>query len=291
MENYEQMTHEFEVHRLSSSPHVFLLKGFMTQKECDTIMKCQGENENNNRKIVANHNILMEEASTTVGAGRILRKNSRVGWLENNVPCTSLDDDGNLHTFCVGELASAAGSILLTDEVKSLSHARVEKMQLLHYYDVGGEFVLHHDGVDRILTLIYYLNGVAGTWFPMAQTGDATNNDQKMRNLSSVNQVREISKSLKPGRDGLVVVGKNSPILSECEKYHNSAAGNRHVAIVEPGDCVAFFNYESGEGGIQDMKKCYNVVHAGLPTTKEEGEKVIANHWVHQKPMEYFSKN
>eukprot|EP00594_Rhizosolenia_setigera_P011212 CAMPEP_0178972868 /NCGR_PEP_ID=MMETSP0789-20121207/21319_1 /TAXON_ID=3005 /ORGANISM="Rhizosolenia setigera, Strain CCMP 1694" /LENGTH=121 /DNA_ID=CAMNT_0020660497 /DNA_START=88 /DNA_END=450 /DNA_ORIENTATION=+ len=121
MENYEQMTHEFEVHRLSSSPHVFLLKGFMTQKECDTIMKCRGEDENNNRKIVANHNILMEEASTTVGDGRILRKNSRVGWLENNVPCTSLDDDGNLHTFCVGELASAAGSILLTDEVKSLS--------------------------------------------------------------------------------------------------------------------------------------------------------------------------
>ena len=33
--------------------------------------------------------------------------------------------------------------------------AGVEDLQVLKY-DVGGEFVLHHDGEPRILTVIYY---------------------------------------------------------------------------------------------------------------------------------------
>ena len=43
----------------------------------------------------------------------------------------------------------------------------VEDLQVLKY-EPGGEYALHHDGYRRLATMIYYLNGVAGTWFPFA---------------------------------------------------------------------------------------------------------------------------
>jgi hypothetical protein len=51
-------------------------------------------------------------------------------------------------------------------DVKLAEPTGFKKVQILHYCDQGGQFVLHHDdndGVGRVLTVIYYQNGIAGT--------------------------------------------------------------------------------------------------------------------------------
>jgi hypothetical protein len=60
----------------------------------------------------------------------------------------------------------------------------VEDLQVLQY-GIGGEFVLHHDGEPRVLTVIYYLNGVGGTWFPLARTTTNCNPEQNENGSSS----------------------------------------------------------------------------------------------------------
>jgi hypothetical protein len=66
-------------------------------------------------------------------------------------------------------------------DTKSRTHYRVAWIKINQNdgitleYQQGGEFILHHDGVPRVLTIIYYLNGIAGTWFLLAY-GDDKNN-------------------------------------------------------------------------------------------------------------------
>jgi len=193
----------------------------------------------------------MNPAETTEGDGSVLRRNCRVAWLDN--------EDPNIRS-----LGQMTGNALLSDDVKLSPDAGCEPLQVLHYFDEGGEFVLHHDGVGRVLTVIYYLNGVAGTWFPLA--GRAlphvpTNRDEAI----------QLSKDCQPGRDGLLVAGRHSPILNGCNQAK--------VTVVEAGDAVAFFNYcnDGHDGETADWR----TLHAGLPTTKREGDKWIANHWMH----------
>lgn len=69
-------------------------------------------------------------------------------------------------------------NLFLSSGVRSNPSASVEDLQVLRY-GVGGEFVLHHDGDPRILTVVYYLNGVGGTWFPLARTSDAVEGEDQ----------------------------------------------------------------------------------------------------------------
>ena len=55
----------------------------------------------------------------------------------------------------MAELVSSTAQTLLSDGILSSEDAGVEDLQVLKY-DVGGEFVLHHDGEPRVLTVIYY---------------------------------------------------------------------------------------------------------------------------------------
>jgi hypothetical protein len=193
--------------------------------------------------------INMVPAETIKGDGSVLRKHCRVDWLDNDV----YPD--------IKALGKAMGHILLSDQAKQSPGAGCEQLQVVHYYDEGGEFVLHHDSLTRVVTVLYYLNGVAGTWFPLA------NRNEEPRNLEDALALTE---GCRPGRDGIVVVGKESPLLQDCLPHH--------VVVVDPGDAVAFYNYRSiPQGQVAD----WNSLHAGLPTTQQEGSKWIANHWIH----------
>lgn len=231
----------YQLQRLASNPPIFLLKNFLSELDCQEIMQAAARE--------------MNPAETTEGDGNVLRRNCRVAWLDNDTDTLPL----------IKTMGRTTGNLLLTNEVKGCPKAGCEKLQVLHYFDPGGEFVLHHDGVSRVLTVIYYLNGVAGTWFPLADKED----------LSPIPQNRDeallYAQDCVPGRDGVLVAGRQSPL--------RNGAKNENTVIVDAGDCVAFYNYHTvqEEGDAANWQS----LHAGLPTTEREGEKWIANHWMH----------
>eukprot|EP00957_Ditylum_brightwellii_P017275 1301475-Ditylum_brightwellii.AAC.1 len=95
-------------------------------------------------------------------------------------------------------------------------------------------FVPHHDGHPRFLTVIHYLNGVAGTWLPFAKV-DAVNHLDFLEEGYTTAEVREkfyqtrqnvrVASSLHlnvvPGTHGIVLVKRDiwveegSPSLEE----------------------------------------------------------------------------
>jgi hypothetical protein len=51
-----------------------------------------------------------------------------------------------------------------------------EDMQVA-MYDAGGGYDYHHDGFGRYLTVLSYLNGVGGTYFPFGDDEDDRDGD------------------------------------------------------------------------------------------------------------------
>jgi hypothetical protein len=138
---------DFTITRLAQDPHMFLLlRNVLSSEECQQLQQ-QAQQES------------MEQAETITQGDTKSRTHYRVAWIKIN------QNDG---------ITQAMARMFLSPNV--LSHARsgVEDLQVLEYQQ-GGEFILHHDGVPRVLTIIYYLNGIAGTWFLLAY-GDDKNN-------------------------------------------------------------------------------------------------------------------
>jgi hypothetical protein len=179
-------------------------------------------------------------------------------------------------------------------------HVTAEDMQIAKY-DSGGCFHLHHDGFNRFLTVLTYLNGVGGTYFPLAQTKERDNNHHEHELLNppklSVNNDGSLSsQGYVVGEDGLLIVGKEGE-----SAYLDDSRGNDEAGIVEgssafarihAGDAVVFYNYnrlmedasmtnvdgrddpeQTGDGG---SGKEWRAVHAALPAPQE---KWIATNW------------
>mmetsp|Transcript_15557 Transcript_15557/g.44952 ORF Transcript_15557/g.44952 Transcript_15557/m.44952 type:complete len:292 (-) Transcript_15557:71-946(-) len=228
--------HSFFIQRTSYEPDSFLLRGFLRPDETRRIMEEEKE---------------MEQAQTVDG-GTSARKGCQVGWLDNS------KIDG-----MVGILASAAGNILLAEEVRFSAGAGCEDLQVLNY-DKGGEYTFHHDANDRVLTVLYYLNGEGGTWFPLAEV--------RQHLVESVGpKTREDALRMahwcKAGSDGLLLCGCSN----------NECADSNGVVGIEAGDAVAFYNY-STDVQTGRRKPIWKAIHAGVPATTR---KWIANHWFH----------
>eukprot|EP00957_Ditylum_brightwellii_P045767 3472171-Ditylum_brightwellii.AAC.1 len=199
----------------------------------------------------------MDTAETITEGDTTSRKFCQVSWLPSGGPGTS---------WLVSSLMQATANLFLTTDVKSDPEAGVEDLQVLKY-DVGGEYVLHHDGEPRVLTVLYYceflffkrdvhlyilrLNGVGKTWFPLARTGEDINDDPckdinadeaseeflKTRENAIIpqnkQQAMKIGEDAKPGQQGLLVqsisgaVGKNQEETEENLNNPNIAWINR----------------------------------------------------------------
>lgn len=221
--------HNVTVERVAVSPPIFLLRNFLTHDECDSILSTVET---------------MEPAQTASGIQEdTARRKSFVAWLGND----QADE-------VVGRLADCARRLMLMP-TPSLG---VEDMQVLRY-DPGGEYIFHHDGNERILTLLYYLNGKGETWFPLAQTAD----DSDVGLPQTREQAIDLAKKMKPGTDGVLVTASASIQTKSCVKINR-------------GDAVAFYSYI--ENGALDWK----ALHAGLPT---EHVKHVANHFFRDVAM------
>ena len=89
-------------------------------------------------------------------------------------------------------------------ETSPRSSQRTPSRLSLPTSQTGGEFVLHHDGEPRTLTIIYYLNGVGGTWLPLADAPGSKGERGGRRGdlvLNNKDQALEATRGLVPGRD------------------------------------------------------------------------------------------
>lgn len=192
------------------------------------------------------------------------------------------------------------------------NNIKKERLQLVQY-EPGGAFDLHHDGQNRFLTVLTYLNGVAGTWFPFAQSSRSpTTTSEAFDCRISVEDKLILQNGETPGRDGLLIVGSehgrqfyaqdkcNQERMREGGDYNlNLREGNNErcsaattsndnssaVVHIQPGDAVIFFNYDflfqEKKGEMSTLVPNWRAIHAALPTRKE---KWIATNWFSYHP-------
>ena len=210
-------THEFTAVRLSERPAAFLLRDYLTADECDALMQ----------EAEASGEMHAAETSGRTDA----RKRCEICCL------------GPKSSPTVASLTKEAARLLLDEEAVRLPGAGCEDMHVLRYAE-GGEFLLHYDAVSlpRCLTVLYYLNGVGSTWFPLAD-------DERAEELAAIGpaEMFEHASSLEPTRDGLL------------------------AAPAAPGDAVAFFNF--CEDGTPDA----TALHAGMPVGEGETKWLAAH--------------
>lgn len=237
---------EFSIERVSSKPDIFCLRNFVTQAECEQIQSLAKETD-------------QSRAETVTKNDTSSRTNCSVAWIPSN---------GARKFNLVSDLVSSTANIFLSKDVLSHPSAGVEDLQVLEY-EVGGEFVYHHDGIPRILTVIYYLNGVGGTWFPLAcaESEEITTQLTEPRNKA---HALELVKDLAPGRDGLLVKGTGNK-----RNESNQRECTSNTVWIGQGDALAFYNYLDDGSARVDWRS----LHCGLQTTNEDGTKWIANHW------------
>jgi len=115
----QHIEHAYSIERLSTSPPIFILRNFLTPNECHDIQQ----------QVLGKHS---EQAQTFHNQGTTARPNSSVVWLES---CDDIAED--VARTC---LSLKQG-------------AWVESLQVLRY-TLSGEYVLHHDGHERVLTAL-----------------------------------------------------------------------------------------------------------------------------------------
>ena len=256
--------HSYRVNRLAQNSDVFLLKGFLTEWECEAIM----DEAKNNYEGGMTTAISQDERSSQS------RTKCNVAWL----------GDSRLGGIC-GMIGEAIEDTFVSGQAKNAPLSKRSDLQVLNY-QYGGKFVLHHDDHDRMLTVITYLNGVGETWLPLVDVvGIVGNNiDEQSGHIESfADAVGEVNKNrMSPGCAGILVSGSmnNNGFTQDNEgqtEQQDNDTENPHIVSVDQGDAIAFYSYQSQSG-----KKDWRSIHAGLPVEfKGEEGKWIATSWFH----------
>jgi hypothetical protein len=211
--------HAFSIECISTNPPIFIMRNFLSPEECKEILQ---------------YSTNSFQAETLNGQGSTARPNCHVSWMECD------------------EIATDVATLCLNQDVW------VENLQLLKYTH-NGKYVLHHDGHERVLTSLYYLNGIGGTWFPLANHDECEPNSR--------DTAIEMSQECIPGRDGLLLVG---------DEADRDLGDNINVVRVQAGDAAVFYNYRLSSDG--EAFSDWRTLHAGMPSPQV---KRIANHWFH----------
>ena len=277
---------DLTITRLSFDPNVFLLRNFLSTSTEQLSMIMGAVNQG------------MEYSGTSSGDVVSQRFKSYTSWIyptEDNTEESKNDVDGD--TFeDAGEMAKymtdLSAFLFFPESLKNgqiPNSVEAEAVQVVRYL-VDGKYEMHHDGYSRFLTVLCYLNGVAGTWFPYAIVEEDeymqvknSNEPEDVPDMSTNN----VAKDKVPGRDGLLVVG------SEDFEQEEDWGKNKHVAQVSPGDAIVFYSYDwietnqeintaSGDKTGEKIPPTgpfmnFRSIHTGLTVTKDE--KWIATNW------------
>ena len=221
----------FQVARLAARPVCFQLSGFLSAAECEHIIRTADAAG-------------LEPAATA--GGHDARRGCDVAWLD-------VASDGT-----VAAVSDIIAKLFLRPEVRTpsawIEGGRFENLQVLKY-GPAGEFKLHYDATEemhRVCTVLLYLNGVGGTWFPLALRDARDGRDSERAELSTELAAEwplRAAEQLSPERDGLLLRPRR-------------------------GDAVIFYNLR--EDGDVDRLSSRLSLHAGLPAP---AEKSVAALW------------
>lgn len=244
--------------RLSLHPDIFLVRDIITQQD---------------RGILKETALLqgMKNAGTKLSEANTIRKNSYLAWIDSS---TGLDDGsiGDSDFRCtVAEETTAKFRLLFSHEgmdkhvgnVEMMDYSFAEDVQVAKY-DAGGRFDYHHDGYGRYLTVLTYLNGVGGTFFPFGNMGSE---------LDKIDFTNESDESIvtaiksRGEKSGILITGKEVDDPHTC--YSDYVNPKRFIEI-QAGDAVVFYNYDIN--GKRDLRS----MHCGLTVPEE---KWIATSW------------
>lgn len=237
--------------RLSSSPDIFLVNDFTSIDEGEILMQSAALRG-------------MKIAGTRQSGVNTIRKNSQLIWID---PYSFDDGDGdNYHreASSIAREAIAKSRLCFSHEVmtdlmenaEGIDYAFAEDMQVAKY-DAQGRFDYHHDGYGRYLTVIAYLNGVGGTYFPF---GCMTSSELDGIDFANENEVSVMAFKKRAGKCGLLIVGKEG-----ADSYLNSTAVNpRMIVEIQAGDAIAFYNYSP------DCEKDLRSLHCSLTVPEEK---------------------
>jgi hypothetical protein len=270
---------DLTITRVSSNPDIFIFRNLLSEQQVHHIINYA-------------QNSTMEYSGTKSGNRVNQRMNSYSCWIYPNQRAEEEEEEEEEE--CTAQaitdyMTEISSIIFISDILKELSEDYEEDESKAVYdaeplqvvkYEVGGKFDVHHDGFNRFLTVLTYLNGVAGTWFPYAIIDEEEEGMGLHKDESEIPDMRspEIAKDKHPGRDGLVIISDND---SSYEMDFNS----QHIVRVHPGDAVAFFNYDwivnFDEKIHDDVPRTgplmnWRSIHSGLST---EEEKWIATNW------------
>lgn len=230
--------------RVAQNPDIFVMRNFLPPEDCQ-------------RLITEALKTGMETAETKTGQ-TAHRSKSSVGWIPHGV----LDVADFMTSFCM--------NMFVNEEIlESTGMVEPENLQIANY-EVGGRFDVHHDGWDRSVTVLTYLNGVAGTWFPFAVTNKHPRKDFDDEKPPKIVFDGSMTEGKSPGVDGLFVGDK-----SLIEQSADLEVGPKVVSL-STGDSIVFYNYEYND----EMKSsimAWRSLHAGMLAPKE---KWIATNWI-----------
>lgn len=267
--------HPIEIQKVSEDPPIFILRNFVPYDACQSLIQAaidqgleaakaqdsreNGGGETHQRRIGSSVTWLAppgEDDSTTTGTscGKANSDSSSAGEIADILTRLAAD-------LCLGHHDSSRESVV------------PENLQIVQYQP-NGRFDLHHDGQDRIVTVLTYLNGVARTWFPFVGAG--------IEDLpTSLKDPANALKGKEPGRDGLCIVGPHDamPTCVDDDDDDDLPKSPPRVVRIEPGDAVIFYNYEIEQD--EEFNRCRRMIrwksfHCGLPASDI---KWIATNW------------
>ena len=139
-------------------------------------------------------------------------------------------------------------------------------------YDAGGNFDYHHDGYGRYLTVLYYLNGVGGTYFPFGDDDDRAT--MGVGGDGGALLAAATSKGFADEARGVLIVGKEgsdaytaadfAPSPSVHRRDSRLVVNPKNIVRIGPGDAVAFYSYDID--GVRDMR----TLHCSLTVPEEK---------------------
>ena len=264
-----------QITRLSSSPDLFLIRNHISsQMDRDSIKTGAIDNG-------------MKLAGTTKSDENTVRKNSYLTWM--NPYELLLSEECNQKkgvTPILLALLRSARSTFVHSTMNDLfdrgeyNYCMAEDVQVAKY-DIGGMYNTHHDGYGRFLTVLTYLNGVGGTYFPFANntsTNGATN-------IITCQREAELAAE-GAGNSGLLVVGIEGIEAYNIgdDDYSNQTLPNNKSNItadystvqIQPGDAVAFYNYNA------DGEKEWKSLHESRSVPRE---KWIVTNWFRSESL------
>lgn len=258
--------HDNKITRLSSSPDIFLVRDLIHKEDRNILMKAAASQG-------------MKIAGTRSSGENTVRKNSYLAWIDpHSILCSNDDDEGGDYwkdASLVARETIAKSRLCFVHDVMNDLINTVEKMEFcfaedlqVAKYDKQGMFDYHHDGYSRYLTVLTYLNGVGGTYFPFGDMGD----ELLGINFTDETEVSVLKFKKNLDKCGILIVGEegSDPYLK------SNFVKPKNIIHIKAGDAIAFYNYMPG--GEKDLRQ----LHCSLPVPRE---KWIATSWFRSEAL------